>query len=92
MLVKTTKSVFVQIEQMKYNGLIEMLIDIFLNFGQSQASCFPLFPVFMLSYTNRLLTVTSYLTYRHESAINLLFCSILLARNKCISKNAKLFH
>ncbi len=32
-----------------------MLVGGFLNFGQRQASCFPLLPVCKLSYANRLL-------------------------------------
>lgn len=36
------------------------------------ASCFPMFPVIMLSLANCLLAVVSYFLYRNESVINLL--------------------
>lgn len=39
--------------------------------GQSQASRFPLFGVFVLSYANFLLLLASSLPYRYESGINL---------------------
>lgn len=45
-------------------------MSIKLGFGQGQARCFPLFPAFMLSYANMLLTVTSYVTDRHESYVD----------------------
>ncbi len=41
----------------------------FITFEQSQASCFALFPVFMLSYANRLLAVASYLTDMRVASI-----------------------
>ncbi len=44
----------------------------FVTFRLSQASCFPLFPVFVLSYANWLLAVASYLACRHESGRDLL--------------------
>ncbi len=41
----------------------------FVTFGQSQASGFPLLPVFMLSYANWLLAVALYSAFRHDSGI-----------------------
>ncbi len=44
----------------------------FVTFGLIQASCFPPFPVYMLSYASQLLAVASHSLYTHESGIDLL--------------------
>lgn len=41
-------------------------------FEQSQASCFPWLPAFMLSKANELPATASYYPHRHESVINIL--------------------
>lgn len=62
-------------------GCLEVLISFggagdmvcfFVIFGQNQAYCFHLFLVFMVNYANHRLAVASYLTNRHESAIDIL--------------------
>lgn len=62
---------FVQIKEMKQNMLISEL-ESFLFFGQNLASCFPLFPVCMLSYVMYLLAVASYLMEICEIGIDLI--------------------
>ncbi len=43
-----------------------MLVGVFLNFGQSHASFFPVLPVFKLSSSDPVLSLVLYLTHKHE--------------------------
>lgn len=58
------------------------------NLGQNQAGCFPLPPVFMLSWADNVLISARYLTHRHEMDINLLI-SLLKRKQGLISQNVE---
>ena len=61
---------------MSFTGARKQILD----FGQSQASCSPLIPVFVLSQANHLLAPSSCLMDENESGIDLLIW--LLARKR----------
>lgn len=68
--------------------LLDVLVNVFLNFRQSQASCVPLFPVSMLRRAGYVLTPALYLT----DSLNIsLSKSIEQKMNKYIYQIANLF-
>lgn len=48
-------------------SLAVVLVGKLYNFGQGWASCFPLFPVYFLSFANITLAAVLYLLYTHDS-------------------------